>query len=68
MPTSASYAELQTSLRASWPQFTLRSVGDVERTFVVLHSHEGLGAALDETVQDRLETRAETLAARAGLG
>jgi hypothetical protein len=38
MPTSASYAGLQTSLRASWPQFTLRSVGDVERTFVVLHS------------------------------
>ena len=38
MPTSANYAALQTSLRASWPQFTLRSVGGVERTFVVLHS------------------------------
>jgi hypothetical protein len=38
MPTSASYAALQESLRASWPQFTLRSVGDVERTFVVVHS------------------------------
>jgi PGM1 C-terminal domain/Pre ATP-grasp domain len=38
MPTSASYAALQANLRASWPKFTLRSVGDVERTFVVLHS------------------------------
>jgi PGM1 C-terminal domain len=38
MPTSASYAALQTNLRASWPNFTLRSVGDVERTFVVVHS------------------------------
>jgi hypothetical protein len=38
MPTSASYAELQTSLRSSWPQFTLRSAGDAERTFVVIHS------------------------------
>jgi hypothetical protein len=38
MPTSASYAALQTSLRESWPQFSLRTIGDVERTFVVLHS------------------------------
>ena len=38
MPTSASYAALQTTLRASWPKFALRSVGDVERTFIVIHS------------------------------
>jgi PGM1 C-terminal domain len=38
MPTSASYTALQANLRESWPKFTLRSVGDVERTFVVLHS------------------------------
>jgi hypothetical protein len=38
MPTSASYAALQEGLRASWPKFSLRSVGDVERTFVVVHS------------------------------
>ncbi len=38
MPTSASYAALQANLRASWPKFALRSVGDVERTFVVVHS------------------------------
>jgi PGM1 C-terminal domain len=45
MPTSASYAALQETLRASWPQFTLRSAGDVERTFVVVHS---LGLDLPE--------------------
>jgi hypothetical protein len=38
MPTSASYAALQAPLRASWPHFTLRSAGDVERTFIVIHS------------------------------
>jgi Pre ATP-grasp domain len=38
MPRSASYAALQQNLRASWPTFTLRSIGDVERTFVVVHS------------------------------
>jgi PGM1 C-terminal domain len=38
MPTSDTYAALQANLRASWPKFTLRSVGDVERTFVVVHS------------------------------
>jgi hypothetical protein len=38
MPTSGTYAALQATLRASWPKFTLRSIGDVERTFVVVHS------------------------------
>jgi PGM1 C-terminal domain len=38
MPRSASYAALQATLRGSWPHFTLRSGGDVERTFVVIHS------------------------------
>jgi PGM1 C-terminal domain len=35
---AASYAALQENLRATWPKFTLRSIGDVERTFVVVHS------------------------------
>jgi hypothetical protein len=34
----ASYAALQEKLRATWPKFTLRSIGDVQRTFVVVHS------------------------------
>jgi len=34
----ASYAALQENLRATWPKFTFRSIGDVERTFVVVHS------------------------------
>src|SRR5688500_6145584 len=32
------FAELQQRLRALWPSVTLRSVGDVERTVVVVHS------------------------------
>jgi hypothetical protein len=27
----ASYAALQENLRATWPKFTVRSIGDVER-------------------------------------
>ena len=32
------FAELQQRLRALWPSITLRSIGDVERTVVVVHS------------------------------
>ena len=32
------FAELQAKLRNFWPSLTLRSVGDVERTVVVVHS------------------------------
>ena len=32
------YAELQETLRDFWPQVTLRSIGDIERTVVVVHS------------------------------
>jgi len=32
------FAELQSRLRALWPSVTLRSIGDVERTVVVVHS------------------------------
>jgi hypothetical protein len=38
VPASARYGGLQETLRASWPQFTLPSAGDSERTFVVVHS------------------------------
>jgi hypothetical protein len=38
MSTSATYESLRANLRATWPKFTLRSVGDVERTVVVVHS------------------------------
>src|ERR671935_1874452 len=38
MSTSATYESLRVNLRATWPKFTLRSVGDVERTVVVVHS------------------------------
>src|SRR3954453_12890126 len=34
----AEFAELQARLRALWPNITLRSIGDVERTLVVVHS------------------------------
>jgi hypothetical protein len=34
----AEFAELQARLRALWPNVTLRSIGDVERTLVVVHS------------------------------
>ena len=34
----AQFAELQARLRALWPNVTLRSIGDVERTVVVVHS------------------------------
>src|SRR6266540_5675921 len=32
------FAELQAKLRATWPNVTFRSVGDIERTVVVVHS------------------------------
>ena len=32
------FAELQATLRAFWPTVTLRAIGDVERTIVVVHS------------------------------
>ena len=32
------FAELQKRLRNQWPSVTLRSIGDVERTIVVVHS------------------------------
>jgi hypothetical protein len=32
------FVELQKRLRAQWPSVTLRSIGDVERTIVVVHS------------------------------
>lgn len=34
----ATFAELQSKLRNFWPSLTLRSIGDVERTVVVVHS------------------------------
>ena len=36
--TEATFAELQSKLRASWPILTLRSIGEVERTVVVVCS------------------------------
>lgn len=36
--TDATFAELQARLRAFWPNVTLRSIGDRERTMVVVHS------------------------------
>ena len=36
--TNGEFAELQQRLRALWPSVTLRSIGDVERTVVVVHS------------------------------
>ena len=36
--TNGDFAELQQRLRALWPSVTLRSIGDVERTVVVVHS------------------------------
>ena len=33
-----SFAELQAQFRSIWPSVTLRSIGDVERTIVVVHS------------------------------
>ena len=38
MTTPAEFAELQKKFRAIWPSVTLRSIGDVERTVVVVHS------------------------------
>ena len=35
---SAEFAALQQRLSALWPSVTLRSIGDVERTVVVVHS------------------------------
>jgi len=36
--TEPAFAELQAKLRDFWPTVTLRSIGDVERTVVVVHS------------------------------
>ena len=36
--TDATFLELQSKLRDFWPTLTLRSIGDVERTVVVVHS------------------------------
>ena len=36
--TEAAFRELQEQLRSFWPSVTLRSIGDVERTVVVVHS------------------------------
>ncbi len=36
--TDPAFAELQSKLRDFWPTVTLRSIGDVERTVVVVHS------------------------------
>ena len=36
--TDQSFAELQEKLRTYWPNMTLRSVGDLERAIVVVHS------------------------------
>jgi hypothetical protein len=36
--TDPAFAELQSKLREFWPTVTLRSIGDVERTVVVVHS------------------------------
>ena len=36
--TDTAFAELQAKLRSLWPAVTLRSIGDVERTVVVVHS------------------------------
>jgi hypothetical protein len=36
--TDERFAELQARLRAVWPAVALRSIGDVERTVVVVHS------------------------------
>ena len=33
-----SFAELQATFRRFWPTVTLRSIGDVERAVVVVHS------------------------------
>ncbi|HXF97037.1 MAG TPA: peptide ligase PGM1-related protein [Gaiellaceae bacterium] len=36
--TGDTFAELQSKLRSIWPNVTLRSIGDIERTVVVVHS------------------------------
>ncbi|MDQ3992267.1 MAG: peptide ligase PGM1-related protein [Actinomycetota bacterium] len=38
MSTQGQFRELQQKLRTLWPSVTLRSIGDVERTVVVVHS------------------------------
>ena len=38
MSTQEEFSELQQKLRTLWPSVTLRSIGDVERTVVVVHS------------------------------
>ncbi len=36
--TDAAFTELQARFRSFWPNVTLRSIGDIERTVVVVHS------------------------------
>src|SRR5689334_9699062 len=36
--SDATFAELRARFRTIWPNVTLRSIGDVERTVVVVHS------------------------------
>jgi len=46
------FSELQAELRRVWPTVTLRSIGDIERTVVVVHSvsfRYEVKRALDET-------------------
>src|SRR5688500_14660627 len=38
MTTQERFAELQGKLKAFWPSVTVRSIGDVERTVVVVYS------------------------------
>jgi hypothetical protein len=36
--TDLAFSELQAKLRTFWPSVTLRSIGEIERTVVVVHS------------------------------
>ena len=38
MESTARFTELQAKLRAIWPSVTVRSIGDVDRSVVVVHS------------------------------
>ena len=57
----AQFAELQAKLRAQWPHVTLRSIGDVERTIVVVHSlgldiPEQLAPVMEAVIRERALT------------
>ena len=58
---TAEFAELQKRLRVQWPSVTLRSIGDVERTVVVVHS-------LSMDVPDQLIPVGQRVRQRRGLG